>query len=57
MNDQQEGRKPLTAKPRKPLGPMTVHGWEQDPEKMPGACRFCGLDRGNPCHRDGAGPL
>jgi hypothetical protein len=57
MNDQQEGRRPLTAKPRKPLGPMTVHGWEQDPEKMPGACRFCGLDRGNPCHRDGAGPL
>jgi hypothetical protein len=44
-------------RPRKPLGPMTVHEFEQDPEKMGSACRFCGLDERNPVHKAGAGPL
>lgn len=44
-------------KPRKPLGPMAVHEFEQDPDKTGSACRFCGLDGGNPVHRAGAGTL
>ncbi len=44
-------------KPRKPLGPMTLHDFEQDPDKTGSACRFCGLDERNPAHKDGAGPL
>lgn len=45
------------AKPRKPLGPMTKHDFEQDPDKTGSACRFCGLDERNPCHVPGAGTL
>ena len=44
-------------RPRKPLGPMQPHGFEQDPDKGGSACRFCGQDEGNPVHVPGAGPL
>jgi hypothetical protein len=39
----------LDGKPNKPR----VHDFEQDPEKMPGACKFRGLDDRNPTHKTG----
>lgn len=44
-------------RPRKPLGPMQPHEFEQDPEKTWNACKYCGLDSKNPVHKEGAGPL
>jgi hypothetical protein len=44
-------------RPLKPLGPPQVHEFDQDPDKTGSACRFCGLDEGNPTHRNGAGSL
>ena len=55
--EQQDGKSRLNERLRKPLGPMQVHEFQQDPEKTGSACRFCGLDEGNPTHKNGAGPL